>query len=398
MKLFQPSPTTPGVLNRAAKEEMLGDICFKVHKITNRARPVKRNVVIFPIFPEFGSEVVIPLLCIPSLMRHKYAGKYTIVVGWHGREYLYRHLVDEFWELDEKHLSLREYCRCFHHESKNLKKFEDRLLDYGKVVDINEVASVVMYPKIDQCPVVVNNFACKGQMVAMDNTQVCVKCGVSYPAIGSFFDMKRAKKDVVWVPEPSEEKKEWARQVLPDNAVAIVGRARKCYGRNLGKEFYRRLIRLVEDLGYKVVWMGEKSVSLSCPSEHVFDFTQMPESKDLESTLALVSHMKFTIQFWTASTRLAGLVGTPFLLFESPDQIWGQGHEGYRLNVCSKGKAKIVAAHFLNVLENQTRALEVVKEAIFEMEEGNYRPKIGQVMDEKVVRDLILGNNLRVGF
>ncbi len=397
-KIFPSSLLNPGDRTRIAKEEWIPQIDYQIHKITNRRRPSKKNIVIFPIFPEFGSEVMIPLLCIPKLMANQCSGKYTIVVGWHGRKYLYQHLVDEFWELDEKHLSLREYCRCFHHDSKNLKLLEEKLKEFGSVVGINDIASCVIYPQVQECPVIVNNFACKGQMMATAKHQTCIKCGVSFPPIGEFFNMTRAKKNIRPIPQPAQAKIDWAKSVIPPNAVAIVGRARKCYGRNLGADFYQRLIRLVQDLGYNPVWMGEKSVSLSCPCKDIFDFTNLPESKDLESTLALVKQMKFTIQFWTASTRLASLVGTPFLLFESPDQIWGVGHEGYRLNVCTKGKFKIVVSHFLNVLQDQTTALHILKDAIYEMEDNNYRVKIGQVNCESAVRENILNHNLRVGF
>jgi hypothetical protein len=42
------------------------------------------------------------------------------------------------------------------------------------------------------------------------------------------------------------------------------------------------------------------------------DFSRLPEARDLELTLAIISQLQFTVQFWTASTRLAAMVGTPF--------------------------------------------------------------------------------------
>jgi hypothetical protein len=41
-----------------------------------------------------------------------------------------------------------------------------------------------------------------------------------------------------------------------------------------------------------------------------------------------MTNLQFTIQFWTASTRLASMMGVPWILFESPDQIAGNGQEG----------------------------------------------------------------------
>ena len=67
-------------------------------------------------------------------------------------------------------------------------------------------------------------------------------------------------------------------------------------------------------MDYNPIWLGEKQSTLACPVSDVVDMTRKPEARDLELTLAIVSQLEFTIQFWTASTRLSALVGTPYLV------------------------------------------------------------------------------------
>jgi len=102
------------------------------------------------------------------------------------------------------------------------------------------------------------------------------------------------------------------------------------------------------------------------------------------------------VQFWTASTRLAGIMGTPFLLFESPEQICASysglmsAQEGKRLELCSFGPKKIVLAHYHSVVEDNDTALELVERAVGEMKENNYDEIIGMVEDKwftKIIQD-----------
>ncbi len=174
--------------------------------------------------------------------------------------------------------------------------------------------------------------------------------------------------------------------MVGNRPVGIFARNRQCYGRNLPSEFYKELIILLEDMGYTPIWLGEKASTLECPVDHIVDFSRMEESRDLELTLAIVSLCEFTTQFWTASTRLAAMIGVPYLLFESPDQLWGAGQEGKRLSLVTMGKKKIVATHYLNVLNNQRDGIDLVKRAIVEMQENNYNDIIAMVDDVKIVQ------------
>lgn len=360
------------------KSEETVDVKFKIHKFTVRRKPRKEDIVIFPIFSEFGCEVLSAVYCLPELLMKK-GSKYSIVAGWSGRSYFYKHLVDEFWEIEPEFMWLREYCRAFHHVSKNLKSFERNALSFGKVIDINELANVAVFPKIDQC-------SCGGNVKTVIFNQECSKCKKSYSAPGLFFDVDKNKKKAVWLPKPSEEKLKWAEKNLPENAVGITARKRITWGRNFPSLFYERLIYLIEDMGYTPVWMGEKATSLECPFKRILDYSSMPQANDLEQTLALVSKMKFTVQYYTASTRLSGLTGTPFLVFESPDQIWGNGQEGMRLALLSKGPKKIVTCQYKLAIENQSKVLDLTEKSINEMLENNYSDMIGLVHDKKFTK------------
>lgn len=108
--------------------------------------------------------------------------------------------------------------------------------------------------------------------------------------------------------------------------------------------------------------------------------------------------MKFTVQFWTASTRLAGLTGTPYIVFESPDQLYGMGHEGYRLNLCTKNdNGKVVLAHYVNVLADHDTAIGLVHRAITEIGQKNYDDIIGMVESEDYTAAFRKKNLARIG-
>ncbi len=391
LKLFDGKQFGVGDRTVVDAEERIEKVQFTVHKFTPRSRPKNpANTIIFPHFSEFGSEIVEVLYLLPAALNGECQGKYSIVMGWHGRGYLYRHLVDEFWELKEEHQHLREYCRAFHHTSKNLKKLEKEAAKVGRLYDLNRYGIMCLQPKIELCD-------CGGQYEDIGNRQICNRCSRGYHPVGIYHKVKEAKENAVWVPRPSEERLEYVDKYLKPNAVGITARHRKCYGRNLPPEFYERLIYMLEDMGYNPVWIGEKETTLPCPFDRIPDFSRSEDAKDLETTLALVSKLKFTVQFWTASTRLAGLMGVPYILFESPDQIFLNGQEGYRMNLCSRSLYKLVISHYRSVLENQTFGLKLVKKAIREMENNDYNDMIGLVEDVDVVKKIRQDNLKRIG-
>lgn len=389
MKLFKPKIHNPGDQKVIEAEERIEDIKFTVHKFNNRPKPSDpKRVMIICCFSEFGCETVGAMYCLPQLMRDN-PGHYKVAVGWHGREYLYRHLVDEFWEVNPEHMWLREYCRAFHHESKNLSKMEEALGQHGVVVPSAHLGQIAVGARCH---------ACGAFWGVTGKVTQCVQCGKSDELQQSILgDVKHWRRLVTRIPPPSEEKMAIADKYVKPNSVGVFARGRKCYGRNLPPEFYKKLIELLEELNYSPIWLGEKVTTQPCPSDHIVDFSRMEEAKDLETTLAIISKCKFTIQFWTASTRLAGIMGVPYLLFESPDQIFGAGQEGFRRNLCDFGPRKLAINHFLSVLSDQDAGLGIVRRCIREMERGNYEDVIGLVENNKTIERMIHDNSRRIG-
>lgn len=375
MHLLKSNIYTVGSSEVTSKEPTIEKINFKIHKFNSRIKPTdRRNILIFPSFSEFGCETLSVVYCLPKMLK-RYPGKYTIVMGWHGREFFYRHLVDEYWEISEEHMWLREYCRAFNHVSKNLKKAEKEAKKQGQVVNALHLSNFAVFPKLTKCPHDGGNVI----------NQVCFKCGNIFQEAGFFSNIKKSKKEAVWLPKIEQSKIDKIKKYLPENAVGITARNRKTWGRNLDKYFYKDLIELLLKNGYNPVWMGEKISCLPCPSD-IIDFTVTEESKDLEMTLALISQMKFTIQFWTASSRLAGLVGTPFIIMESPDQIW-ELQEGFRINLMSKGQFKRIICDYKKAVDDLDATLMLVEKAIQQMQSNDYSDIIGLVEDyDNIIR------------
>ncbi len=310
------------------------------------------------------------------------------MVGWYGRKYLYQHLVDEFWELDESHQHLREYTRAFHHESKNLSGLESKLSQYGKVVPSDYLGKIVVGNLCKDC----RNF-----WGGFKDIVSCDKCGSFNLDKSLFSDIKEARKSSTPTPRPSLEKLKIAGDLVGKNAVAITGRGRKTYGRNLQPEFYVKLISMLRSKGYNPIWVGEKQSTQECPVKDVIDFSRDERSRDLELTLAIISKCEFTIQFWTASTRLASMVGTPYILVESPDQIIGSGQEGYRIALMG-GKRKVIFSHYLSVFNNHADSIRSIKQAINEMNEGNWDCMVDLVENKEHISNLSNSNLRRIGW
>ena len=376
------------VLPHKKEQEKIVDISFNVHKFNKRPKPTDpNNILIMGCFSEFGCETVSVLYSIPRLMEQN-LGKYIIVMGWYGREYLYRHLADEFWELKEEFQWLREHSRAFFHVSKNLEKLEKNVIKYGKV-----------YPsQYLSIPVIMDNCHCGHLWSNLeDDLGACPKCGRTDFAKAIFKDVQFWKRLAIKLPLPTKEKLFRAKEYTKDNTVAIFARGRKTYGRNLEPDFYVKLIKLIRDMGFEPIWLGEKTSTLPCPVDDVLDFSREDESKDLELTYAIVKQCKFTIQFWTASTRIAGMMGVPYLLFESPDQIWGMGQEGYRRNLCDLGPSKLCVSHFLSILDDPDAGITLTKRCIEEMQQGNFEDVFGLLENEASARELRRKNLNRIG-
>ena len=382
----------PGTRKILEPEKKLDDIGFTVHKFNNRPRPKNpKRIVIFSMFGEFGCETLGILYCLPRLIA-QYQGYYFVAMGWYGRSYLYKHLVDEYWELKEDNQWLREYARAFHNDSKNLKHLEKSVAKNhcGILVNAQNFGQMSVGNKCLKCNHIWGDYKdmakCPNCQAPRDQLEVALLGDVNY-----------WKPKATRLPKPAENKVVQAWQYLKPNSVGVFARGRDCYGRNLQPEFYVKLIKLLEDMGYNPIWMGEKQSTQPCPVEHILDYSRMPDARDLELTLAIVSELKFTVQFWTASTRLAGMMGVPYILFESPDQIWGMGQEGGRRNLCDFGPSKLAACHYLNVYKDNDAGIACIKQCIEEVEKGNYEDVMGVLESPEVVQAMRQGNQMRIG-
>jgi len=348
-------------------EISLPNVSFTINKFNNRPKPVNRTrILIISCFSEFGCETVGITYCIPRLLK-RFPGLYIVAMGWHGRTYLYQHLVDEYWELGEEYMYLRNRTFAFHHRSTNLKNIEEQAAIHGTVIPSSTLGKYAVGNICKTCGYFWNEWR--------HATERCPKCQSTIIINSLFGKAEEYKKTAVRVPRPSAEKLSWASTLTTKPTVGVFARGRKTYGRNLDLDFYKRLLRQLQAQGYNPIWLGEKQSTLACPLDDVYDFSRSPDSRDLEKTLAIVCNCEFTIQFWTASSRLSGLMGVPFILFESPEQIYcsGQqaGQEGRRLELTSFGKRKLVIAHYLKSLKDPDRLLTYVDQAIEELNVNN---------------------------
>lgn len=371
------------------KEKSIDEIKFNIFKFSDRQRPANREeIIIISCFSEFGCEPIIPMYCIPQINK-KYPQNYKIAVGWYGRDYLYKHLVDEYWEIDESFQWLREHSRAFGNESKNITRIEKEILKFGMVYPASYMGDMVLAYRCKKCNYIGADWE--------TNSDYCYHCGNEDLVPSVLSNTNYWKKYIKKIPSPSKEKSELIKKYLKPNSVGIVARGRKCYGRNLQPEFYIKLINLFKKMGYNPVWLGEKQSIIPCPVDDILDFSSMPEARDLEMTLALIQQLEFTIQFWTASTRLSAMVDTPFIIVESPDQIVGMGQEGKRLNLTSFCDRKIVFCHYMSILEDNDTAINLLGDVVEQVKNKDFSTVIGLVEDRAVIQSMIQSWNDREG-
>lgn len=375
---------------RKKSQEQIVDIDFNVHKFSSRPKPEDPSrIMIISCFSEFGCEVIGSLYCIPRIIKEN-PDLYVIVMGWYGREYLYRHLVDEFWETKEDVQWLRDSSLAFHHNNKNLQRIEKAVSKLGKIVTADALGRIAVGNKCHKC------FNFWGQT---EHVYSCPKCNSQEITKALFADVKNWKKRITPIPRPSQTKMEMAAEYIKgaEKPVGVIARNRSTYGRNLQPEFYVKLLEKLKTMGYAPIWLGEKQSTLACPDPDIIDMSRKPEARDLELTLAIVAQLQFTVQFWTASTRLAALMGTPYLIFESPDQLFGAGQEAFRLALCTTGYKKLALCHYLNVYNNHTGSINLVERCIKEMEKGDWSDVIGLVDEPDVVAGMRQQNIGRLG-
>ena len=378
-------------------EKSIEQVEFNIHKFNNRPRPDKDKIIVIGCFSEFGCEIIGSMYCIPKILQNK-PGYYYIVAGWWGRAYLYKYLVDEFWELKEDYQCLRDNTNAFGYTGKNLRKIEKKLGKDWKYFPTSYLGNLAVGSYCKKCNYMVASW---------EPIEKCSKCGESENFTKSILsEHEFNKKFAVRIPYPSKAKLEWAREWLnslraralyttgnhintfwDDRFVAVFARSRKTYGRNLPPTFYADVAKLLIQKGYTPVFLGEKQSVMEAP-EGVLDFSRCPESRDLESTLAIICNCDFTVQFWTASTRLAGVMGVPWILFETPDQVYAK-QEGVRQALTTFGEKKLCLCDFNKVCNDLDGSLKLLERCIKEVEEKNYEDIVGLVDNEETTIGLI---------
>lgn len=364
-----------------SQDVLCEELRFTIHKFTKRLRPLdKKKIIVITSFGEMGCETLIPLYCMPRLIRTN-PNCYFIVLGFFGRSYLYKHLADEFWELNSDFSWIRTYSYAFVNLSKVYEKIIDKIKDVGNVISGDILGHIMVGCTCKDC-----GFYYGSQ----DQDTNCPKCQSKNINKSIFSDVKNNRKKVVNIPKPSDECLKWAGDFIGDNTVGIFARKRKLYNRNLPINFYEQLVSYLQENKFNVVWLGEKESIHDCPKNmNIIDFSTMKESYDLEKTLAVISKCKFTIQYWTASTRLAGIVDTPFVIFESPGQILPcQAQEAHRICLTSNyDKRKVVLCNFDMALNDPETVLKHSKRAINNILNNNYNIEISLVDHPRTIHD-----------
>lgn len=348
------------------KYKAIENFVFKKHIFKNSN---KEKTLIITNFSEFGVETLACLYSIPILSRIHHDFK-IIIVGWNGREYLYRHLADEFWELGEEFYELKDYSNAFINKSKDIAKLELELTKLGKVIPTSFLGNFFLAKICKNCL----NFW-------TEDCLMCNKCkskNISLPILETL-----DKTSSVNIPIPEHKGVE-----VPDNSVAIFARNRKAYGRNLPKDFYINLNSKLRELGYNPIYLGENSTTLNMPD--CVDFSKTEEAKNLDFTLEVLSKVKFSIQLWTASTRLAAITKTPFILVESPHQVGYYVQELQRIALTSDfNKKKIIICHYLDFLNNQEKGIELILKSIKEIKQNNWDHMIEMVENKEILHSII---------
>lgn len=353
------------------KEPWVEDFLIHREKFSNKVRKDPKETLIITNFCELGVETLTCIYSIPRVLE-RLKDYYTIAFGWSGRKYFYRHLVDEFWELDKRHYWLKDYSNACNHKSKNLANLENKISDYGFVFKGSSLGNFLVAKNCREC------------LTPTLTSEECAKCGSDrfwFPFLENI-----DKEKITPIPRPTIDPE--LRSSIPENSVAVFARNRKTYGRNLPKDFYLNLNILLKKKGFFPIYLGENISSLDM--KDCLDFSNRPEVNDLNFTLSVLSCVNFSIQFWTASTRLSSIVKTPFLLVESPDQIAGAGQEGLRIAATTNwNKKKILISHYLDFLENQQSSLCAVSESIDEMLNNNWDYNMSLVRNKGLLYSMI---------
>lgn len=346
------------------KQSIEPNISFKIHRYNTYDE--YRGSIFFSCLSEFGCESLLPTFLLPRIAKN-FPDKKKIVLGWQGREYFYKHIVDEFWEIDPLYMKFRANCKAFMHNTKELKLVENHIGINSPMVEGRKFGNLCL------TSVCLN---CDQDFVASNNDITCMHCGSQKTRKSLFQGYKEYKKHIKYLPVISSKYANEAYNIIPSNSVALFARNRKTYGRNFDEAHYQKIVDFLNDMGYNVVLLGEPVSSLSFKHSNVLNLLNHKYAGNLEFAFSVVDRCKFSLQFYTASTRISSLLRKKFVLVESPDQIYGRGQEGVRLALMTMNESdkKLILSNYINTLENFDNFLIVLQNSIYEfIENNNYK-------------------------
>lgn len=333
------------------------ELCFNKHVFKEEVNFSKK--MFFLSFGEFGCETILPTFLLPR-MNNNFQEYRKIVIGWKDREYFYRDICDEYWELDSKYMMLKNNSYAFENTSVEIASLNKRLIPLGVVINGTKIGKLCVKAKCKKCFF----------EFEVDRGDVyCAKCYSDNIEKSLFQGSREYRKYSNVLPQINKKYIDFAQDYIPENTVALFARNRKTYKRNLTTEHYDKIIDMIISLGYNVVLLGESVSSYSLKNEKIINFMNHELAGNLEAAFAIVNKCVFSLQYFTASSRISSLLNKPFVLFESADQVYGRGQEGIRLSLMTKdyNNKKIVLANYVDVAENTDDAVATTKQAIQEL-------------------------------
>ena len=378
---------SPGDLVLVEKEKKIKTVSF--NKIKFKKDSKEKEKIFILAFGEFGCESVAIHYLIPEIVKDN-PNKKIIVVGWQGRSFLYSHLAHEFWEIGSDYMFLKDYAKAFHNDSKNIKWIEKSFGMYGEIITSMQLGSMALLVKCRKCN---HSFGADRKCFQCDS---CNSTDIKHSYLS---DPISAKEKYVSVPPSNFKFYKKAKKIVQKNTVALFVRGRKAYGRNLKPDHYEQIVDDLIGMGYNVIWLGEKYTTFDLDKNYNGKFINLCKDSDfdnVEFVLSVLQLCKFSLQFWTASTRLSAMVNLPYMLIESPDQIFGRGQEGQRIILTTReeSKKKIIFCNHKKVLDNFWDFRGLLKWQIHNfIQVGDYSDVIGMVDDYEAVKSNYVNNN-----
>ena len=332
------------------------DTSVRFYKDVFSQKSAELETVFYTQFCEFGCETVSAVHILPRILS---PNQKNVVVGWSNRKYLYEQLFDEYWKIDNRFSPLRSLCHGLSHSSNLLSGVEASLQHRGRVIRSQDLSS---HYTTGQC--VLCGYLEKNPYVKLDSCPRCGSTQVRSSLLSDPVGFNLIRDNRLFLkPKPR------------CRDVAIFARGRPTYGRNLSSNFYTLLANKLEEWGYQPLFFGE-AVSTQKLSCHYKSYVGIALSEAID----ILSGCSFSVQCFTASTRLSSFAGIPSLLVETPEQLWGShylyGQEGRRLLLMKNGGIKLIPTHFVAGQKWECEIIDRILKSVSEIEAGNYKPEL----------------------